>query len=148
MSGKIHLKNTMLTLRAEQLRYAQAAYAQYLAGAAGRRDEPSEPDASAQAHVSGTLAQSFECPLHDHEEALATLRGIDFGPKNEVGPGAAVRLDGRWFVVAVATNAFDCAGRTFMGISTQAPIYAAIAGAAAGDLVDFRGRQLSVESVE
>jgi len=79
---------------------------------------------------------------------LATLRGIDFGPKNEVGPGAAVRLDGRWFVVAVATNAFDCAGRTFMGISTQAPIYAAIAGAAAGDLVDFRGRQLSVESVE
>jgi hypothetical protein len=92
--------------------------------------------------------KSFECPIHDHEEALATLRAIDFGPKDEVNTGAAVRIDGQWFVVSVATDAFECSGRTFMGISPEAPIYAAIAGASAGDVVDFRGRRLKVEAVE
>lgn len=46
MSGKIHLKNTMLGLRAEQLRFAEESYAQYLAGAAVRVDEPRESGAS------------------------------------------------------------------------------------------------------
>lgn len=147
MSDKSHLKNTMLSLRAEQPRFAEQTYLQYLAEAALRSDEPGEPDASAQAHNSGVLARSFECPIHTHEHALATLERIDFGPKDEVSEGAAVSIDGRRFVIRVATDAFDCAGRTCMGISTEAPIYQAIAGAAAGDQVDFRGRTLSIDEL-
>ncbi len=147
MIDKTHLKNTMLVLRAEQLRFAEESYAQYLAGAAGRSDEPSEAGASAQTHNSGVLAQSFESPIHTHEQALATLSRIDFGPKDEVTEGAAVNMDGRWFVVGVATDAFECAGRTYMGISSEAPIYQAIAGASAGDKVEFRGRTLSINEV-
>jgi len=49
--------------------------------------------------------------------------------------------------VGVATAAFDCDGRSYMGISTQAPIYQAIAGTQAGDSVPFRGRELRVEEV-
>ena len=147
MSDKTHLKNTMLSMKAEQLRFAESSYARYLAGAAGHGDEPSEPDASSQAHNSGVLAQSFECPIHTYEHALATLSRIDFGPKAEVTEGAAVNIDGRWFVISVATDSFDCAGHTYMGISTEALIYQAIAGAVAGDLVPFRGRELLVEDV-
>ena len=65
--------------------------------------------------------------------ARATLGRIDFGPKDEVTEGAAVNIGGRWFVIGVATDAFECDGRTFMGISAEAPIYQAIAGAGAGD---------------
>ena len=147
MSDKTHLKTTMMSLKAEELQFAVSAYAQYLAGAAGRGDEPGDADASSHAHNSGVLAQFFECPIHSHEEALATLRRIDFGPKDEVDEGAAVRIDGRWFVVGVATSAFECDGRRFMGISSEAPIYKAIAGAEAGDRVPFRGHELLVEEV-
>ena len=42
---------------------------------------------------------------------------------------------------AIAGNA------RFMGISSEAPIYKAIAGAEAGDRVPFRGRELLVEEV-
>ena len=61
--------------------------------------------------------------------------------------GAAVNIGGRWFVIGVATDAFECDGRTFMGISAEAPIYQAIAGAGAGDQIEFRGRTLSVDEV-
>lgn len=147
MSDKTHLKNTMMALKADELRFAETAYEQYLAGAAGRGDEPGDADASSHAHNSGVLAQFFECPIHSYEEALATLKRIDFGPKDEVGEGAAVRIDGRWFVIGVATSAFECAGRQYMGISAEAPIYEAIAGAEAGDRVKFRDRELSIEEV-
>lgn len=147
MSDKNHLKNMVMSLKAGELRFAQQAYEKYLAGAASRGDEPSDPDASSQAHNSAVLAQFFECPIHSHEEALATLQRIDFGPKDEVAEGAAVRIGGRWFVVGVATSAFECDGRSYMGISTQAPIYQAIAGARAGDAVQFRDRELQVEEV-
>lgn len=147
MSDKNHLKSTMMSLKTDELRFAETAYRQYLAGAAGRGDESRELDASAQAHNSGVLAQFFECPIHSYEDALATLKRIDFGPRHEVTEGAVVRIDGRWFVVGVATSAFECAGRTYMGISTEAPIYQAIAGAEAGDRVAFRDRELLVEEV-
>ena len=71
MTDKTHLKTTMLALRAEQLRFAEQSYARYLAGAAGRGDEGGEAGASSQAHNSAVLAQSFECPIHTHEHALA-----------------------------------------------------------------------------
>ena len=147
MTDKTHLKTTMLALRAEQLRFAEQSYARYLAGAAGRGDEGGEAGASSQAHNSAVLAQSFECPIHTHEHTLATLGRIDFGPKDEVTEGAAVNIGGRWFVIGVATDAFECDGRTFMGISAEAPIYQAIAGAGAGDQIEFRGRTLSVDEV-
>ncbi|ROR39611.1 hypothetical protein QY917_04985 [Diaphorobacter sp. C33] len=147
MSNKIHLRQTMLDLAEGRLRFAEQAYAQYLVGAAGRGDEPGESDAASRAVNNAALAQAFECPIHDHQEALDVLRQIDFGPRDSVEKGAVVRIDGRWFVVAVASDAFECDGNTYMGISTKAPIYAAIADARAGDVVNFRQRDLHIDEV-
>ena len=147
MSNKTHLRQTMLDLAEGRLRFAEQTYAQYLVGAAGRGDEPSESDAASRAVNNAALAQAFECPIHNHQEALEVLRQIDFGPRDSVETGAVVRIDGRWFVIAVASDAFQCDGNTYMGISTQAPIYAAIADARAGDVVSFRQRELHIEEV-
>lgn len=147
MSNKTHLRQTMLDLAEGRLRFAEQTYAQYLVGAAGRGDEPSESDAASRAVNNAALAQAFECPIHDHQGALEVLRQIDFGPRDSVETGAVVRIDGRWFVIAVASDAFQCDGNTYMGISTQAPIYAAIADARAGDVVSFRQRELHIEEV-
>lgn len=147
MNNKTHLQQTMLRLTEGHLHFAEETYAQYLAGAAGRGDEPGETDASSHAVNNAVLAQAFECPIHDHEEALSILRRINFNPRDTVGEGAAVRIDGRWFVIAVATNTFECDGQTYMGISTKAPIYAAIADAQAGDRVTFRQTELVIEEV-
>lgn len=80
MSNKTHLRQTMLDLAEGRLRFAEQTYAQYLVGAAGRGDEPSESDAASRAVNNAALAQAFECPIHDHQEALEVLRQIDFGP--------------------------------------------------------------------
>ena len=58
-----------------------------------------------------------------------------------------MRLSGLYFVITVSTGKFTCEGREFMGISTRAPIYDAIAGARAGETVEFNGRKFVVEEV-
>jgi hypothetical protein len=85
--------------------------------------------------------------LHAYTGKLDKLREIDFGPKSTVTEGALVRLSGRYFVIAVSTGKFLCDGREVMGISTRAPIFAAIQGARAGQTTEFNGRKFVIEDV-
>jgi hypothetical protein len=72
---------------------------------------------------------------------------LDFGPKTEVGPGAAVRIGDRFLVVGVSTGEFTCQGQKFVGISQAAPIYEALEGKKAGEVCEFRGRKMKVAEV-
>jgi hypothetical protein len=72
---------------------------------------------------------------------------MDFAPKSKVEEGAAVKLGGRFFVIAVSTGNFVCDGNEIMGISTQAPIYAELEGERVGDAISFNGTELVIEEV-
>ncbi|MEJ8839908.1 hypothetical protein [Ramlibacter sp. AN1133] len=147
MLSKTSLRAVLTKLQAAQLRQSRAAYAAYLAGAARDRSEPTDHDQASQALGNAELAEFFEGPTRTYEAGLKRLQAIDFGPKSRVQEGAAVQLDGRWYVVGVATQAFECDGLTYMGISTEAPIYEALEGAVAGDTVEYGGRVLRVQNV-
>jgi hypothetical protein len=147
MLSKTSLQATIRNLQEAQLRQSRDAYATYLAGARRDRTEPVDQDQASQEFGNAELAEYFAGPTRTHEAALSRLRSIDFGPKSRVEEGAAVQVDDRWYVVGVATQAFVCDGQTYMGISTEAPIFKALEGAMAGDDVEFRGRTWKVQAV-
>ena len=145
--NKDHIRETMLSLEAAALTSAREIYADYVSAARSDRSEPTENDERAQAEIASDFSESLDDTLHDQVDKLETLRTIDFGPKSAVSEGAVVKLSGRWFVIAVSTSKFTCQGRELMGISTMAPIFEAIEGAKAGEVVQFNGRTLTVEDV-
>ena len=145
--NKDHIRETMLSLEAAALTSAREIYADYVSAARIDRYEPTENDERAQAEIASDFSESLDDTLHDQVDKLETLRTIDFGPKSAVSEGAVVKLSGRWFVIAVSTSKFTCQGRELMGISTMAPIFEAIEGAKAGEVVQFNGRTLTVEDV-
>ena len=147
MLSKTSLQTTIMSLEEAQLRQSRDAYAAYLAGARRDRTEPADQDQASQEFGNAEVAEYFEGPSRTHEAALRRLKSIDFGPKTRVEEGAAGQVDGQWFVVCVATQAFVCGGQTYMGISTEAPIYGALEGARAGDTVEFRGRVWRIQAV-
>ena len=144
---KSAIKKAILELSEEQLEHARHHYEDYLASARLDRTEPIENDEQAQAEFASELAQAFDQPVHAFEAKIARLRNIDFGPRDEVEEGAVVKVGGRYFVVAVSTTKFQCDGHELMGISPQAPIYAALEGRRAGETSEFRGRTLEIEEV-
>lgn len=147
MLSKISLQATIRNLQEAQLRQSRDAYAAYLAGARRDRTEPADQDQASQEFGNAELAESFEGSTRTYEVALEHLQSIDFGPKSRVQEGAAVQVDGRWYVMGVATQAFICNGLAYMGISMDAPIYKALEGAVAGDVVTFRGRDWKIQAV-
>jgi hypothetical protein len=147
MLSKTSLQTTIRSLQEAQLRQSRDAYAAYLAGARRDRTEPADQDQASQEFGNAELAEYFEGPTRTHEAALKRLQSIDFAPKSRVKEGAAVQVNDRWYVVGVATQAFVCDGQTYMGISTEAPIYRALEGAMAGDNIEFRERVWKIQAV-
>ena len=109
--------------------------------------EPIEIDEQAQAKFQANLASSLEQPVHSAEHKLRAVNGLDFGPKDDVSPGAVVCVDGRHFVIGVSTGRFICEGVELMGLSQAAPFYAAIEGLKAGETAEFRGRAFDIRAI-
>jgi hypothetical protein len=145
--NKERVKQTMLELEQRQFEASRNSYLDYVASAGLDRTEPVENDELAQAAFARDLSEGFHEPVHAHADKIARLRRIDFGPKRSVEEGAIVTVAGRQFVVAVATDRFTCDGKELMGISTAAPLYAAIEGKQPGDTCTFNGREIRIEAV-
>lgn len=141
------LKSRMLELEESELAQAREHYVEHIAEARLDRTEAHEVDDVSRAEAEGELAEAFDQPIHAHTEKLAYLRTMDFAPRDDIGEGAVVRLDGRWLVVAVSTTRFEFGDQTLMGISTAAPVYKAMEGLRAGDSFRLNGRDVSVDEV-
>jgi len=141
------LRTTMLALTEAELAQAHKTYERFLAAARLDRFEPVENDEQAQAETAADLAEAFDDLEHEAQAKIAAIAGLDFGPKTEVGPGAAVRIGDRFLVVGVSTGEFTCQGQKFIGISQAAPIYEALEGKKAGEVCEFRGRKMKVTEV-
>jgi hypothetical protein len=144
---KKRVKQRMLELEQQSFETSREDYVQFVSSARLDRSEPIENDEQAQAEFASDLSEAFDQPVHAHAEKIRTLRNIDFGPKLKVEEGAIVKMMGRWFVVAVATDRFVCEGVEMMGVSAQAPLFQAIEGKSAGETLTFDGRDLVVDLV-
>ncbi len=144
---KLIVRRTMLSLERHELESATEKYFEYVASARLDRSESIENDEQAQAEIASDLSEAMDDAVHNHSDKLSKLRTIDFGPKVKVEEGAIVKFGGRHFVISVSTGRFSCDGNEVMGISAQAPIYAAIEDKRRGDSFTFNGMKLLIEDV-
>jgi transcription elongation GreA/GreB family factor len=147
MIDKDHLKTTMLALTEANMKQAKSNYADFLSAARLDRSEPIESDEQAQAENAADLAEAFDDNVHDYAAKIAALKAVDFGPRTDVSVGAVVGLGARNLVIGVSTAEFQCAGKTYMGISPAAPIFSAMEGKTAGEVCEFNGRTLTIGDV-
>lgn len=144
---KGRIKDALLRQVEADLRAAQGDVAREDSAAKLDQDSSFTVDDQSQAAEAGDLGGLLEGREQRQAGILSQIEKLDFGPRSEVGPGAIVGFDGDRYVVGVVAAAFECDGATYEGISTDAPIYAAIAGRRAGDTFSFAGHDHQVEFV-
>jgi hypothetical protein len=145
--NKNRLRAALLSLSEDELKHAKEGYAAFLASAMIDRTEPAGRDDESMAGTASELAEAFDQPVHTSAAKIEKLKAIDFGPKHRVTEGAIVKLNGRFFVVSVPTSRFVCNGESFMGISTDAPIYSRMRGLRDGDTFTFGGQPFTIEQL-
>ena len=141
------LRETMLGLEAERLQAANANYGRYLAAAQANQVDTRDAQEISQTQQMGDYAEAFDAPIHTHEAAMEQIRGLDFSETSTVRAGAVVKWAGKNFVISALTDEFECQGETFMGISCDAPITAALLGKSAGDSFELAGATQQIEAV-
>ena len=137
----------LMSLEAEELATAQAHYDAFLKDAQLDDREGHDKDDIAASRENADLAAAFDAPVHAHHAKIDVIENTDFGLTDTVRPGSVMRFNNRSFVVCVSTTRFEVGGDTYMGISTQSPIYLAMAGLRAGDVFTHNGTEFEVQDV-
>lgn len=141
------IHDKMLALEESELATARDHYARFLREAVLDDREGHDTSDLAEARENADLAAAFDHPVHTHQAKIEAIEATDFSVTDTVRPGAVVSFNDRHFVVAVSTVRFDCNGTTYMGISTQSPIYKALDGLQAGDSFTHNGREFILDEV-
>ena len=141
------IHDKMLALEEAELATAVEHYERFLADSQLSGREQHDNSEIAEARENADLAAAFDHPVHTHQAKISAIEATDFSETDTVRPGAVVGFNGKRFVVAVSTVRFECEGQTYMGISTQSPIYKAMDGLQAGDSFTFNGREIELDEV-
>lgn len=137
----------LMSLEAQELATAQAHYDAYLKDAQLDDREVHDKDDIVASRENADLAAAFDAPVHAHHAKIDVIENTDFSLMDTVQPGAVIKFNNRRFVVCVSTTRFDVDGGTYMGISTQSPIYLAMVGLKQGDVFTHNGVEFEVEEI-
>lgn len=144
---KAKLKAALLRLEEQHINEAEMKYDEYLSGNLLDKTDVIDNDDQSHHRQSIEISDQLEAQAHVHSEHLETLKNTSFAPKEIIEPGAVVSVNGRCMIVAVSKPVFTIDGRTFIGISTEAPIYKELKGKKKGDSFTFNGRNFTIDAV-
>ncbi|RBW53001.1 hypothetical protein [Ruegeria sp. A3M17] len=137
----------LMSLEEQELATAQAHYDAFLKDSQLDDREGHDKDDIAASRENADLAAAFDAPVHAHHAKIDVIENTDFSLTDRVQPGAVVKFNNRRFVVCVSTTRFEVDGKTYMGISTQSPIYLTMTGLQEGDAFTHNGTEFEVEEI-
>ncbi len=146
-AGKKAIIDHLMSLEEQELATAQAHYDAFLKDAQLDDREGHDKDDIAASRENADLAAAFDAPVHAHHAKIDVIENTDFSLTDTVQPGAVIKFNNRRFVVCVSTTRFEVDGKTYMGISTQSPIYLAMVGLQKGDVFTHNGTDFEVQDV-
>lgn len=94
------------------------------------------------------LGQRLQQPRIDLQNNLNTLRQFEGVHRDDIGPGALVETDEKWYLIGVSLPPMEIAGKKILGVTTDAPSYAAQEGKKKGDALQLAGKTYLILSVQ
>ncbi|MFF0269007.1 hypothetical protein [Kribbella sp. NPDC004536] len=146
--AKLRVKDALLAHLEAHLRSTGAAVGREDSAARLDPDTVVSVDERSQSDEAGDLGGLFEHVEEREHSTVATAEQLDFGPADEVRPGAIVVLDDNHYVVGVISSPFESDGVTYEGMTTDSPLYDAIKGLHAGDTFTFDATDHRITSID
>jgi hypothetical protein len=95
-----------------------------------------------QEEQSGVEADRFEEQVHFYQRHRGVIETID-----SVLPGALVKVNGHYFIVAVPTKVLRIGGIEQSGVSSDSPLFKAMEGLHAGDEFEWNNQTLVLKEI-
>jgi hypothetical protein len=144
---KAKLRAKLLEIEYESTKEAEGEYNAHLEGARPDLNETTDQGQRSQEEQSGVEAHRFEEQVHLHQGHRTLIETLDFGPTEVVRPGALVKVNDRYFVIAVPAPILRIGGIEISGISSDSPLFQAMEGLRAGNEFEWNGQIVAVKEV-
>jgi len=146
--NKAKLRAMLLQLEALSIGESTGLYQSNLDTARLDLSESNDQGQRSQQEQSAVEAQRFEEQSHLHQKHRSVIEALPVGRTSVVEPGAVVKVNNRYFVIAVPTQVISIDGIEIIGISVESPLYEAMAGLRAGETFEFRQKTFVVTDVQ
>jgi len=93
------------------------------------------------------LRKKLDEQVHVHHHHLEEIEALSFNPSDVVEPGAVIKVNDRYMVIATADGNFKFEGKDFISISTKAPIYQCMMGKKKGDVCSYNNNDFKIEEI-
>lgn len=101
----------------------------------GRRD--------ANIELMNSIGEQYE----EVQRELDTLAQVDGEPCADVRFGAVVHTNLRNLLIATSVDEFKAAGRSYLGLSAQAPLFLTMKGKKVGDILSYNDMTYTIEDI-
>ena len=147
MINKAKLRALLLQLEALSIADSTGLYQSHLDIARLDLSEPNDQGQRSQQEQSAVEAQRFEEQSRLHQKHRNVIEALPFGSTAVVEPGAVVKVNNRYFVIAVPTQVISIDGIDIVGSSVESPLYEAMAGLRGRETFEFRQKTFMVGDV-
>ncbi|WNJ18303.1 hypothetical protein [Pontibacter sp. G13] len=144
---KLELREKLINAERNFLSQSEGDYEEFLT--ANELDTTEVIDLDDQSHLYQTSEASaiMDRQIHEHLDQLNALKGLDFSPASVVRPGAIVKANDRYLIIGFSKPAFEYEGKTFIGVSKEAPIFSCINGKRKGDVCQFNQVKFQIQEI-
>ena len=120
---------------------------EFVKGTMLNRNDVIDQDDQSHHRQEERLRKKLDEQVHDHHHHLEEIEALSFSPSDVVEPGAVIKVNGRYMVIATADGSFEFDGKDFISISTKAPIYQCMMGKKKGDMCSFNNNDFTIEEI-
>lgn len=120
---------------------------EFVKGTMLNRNDVIDQDDQSHHRQEERLRNKLDEQVHEHHHHLEEIEALSFKPTDVVEPGAVVKVNGNYMVIATADGNFKFDGNDFISISTKAPLYQCMMGKKKGDMCSFNNHNFKIEEI-
>lgn len=144
---KIKLKKFLIENEYETIENTEERLLEFVQGTLLNRNDVIDQDDQSHHRQEERLRKKLDEQVHDHHHHLEEIEALNFNPSDVVEPGAVIKVNDSYMVVATADGNFKFDGKDFISISTKAPLYQCMMGKKKGDMCSFNNFNFKIEEI-
>jgi hypothetical protein len=144
---KKELKEFLLNNEFHTIENTEERLSAFVQGTLLNRDDVIDRDDQSHHRQEERLRSKLHDQVHTHHQHLAEIEALSFASSDVVEPGAVIKVNDSYMVVAIADGHFTFDGKDFISISTKAPLYQCMRGKKKGDRCSFNNYDFKIEEI-
>jgi hypothetical protein len=144
---KQELKRFLIKNELHTIQNTEERALEFVRGTMLNRNDVIDQDDQSHHRQEERLRTKLHDQVHLHQDHLEEIEALSFSTSHVVEPGAVLKVNDNYMVIAIADGSFKFDGKDFISVSTKAPLYQCMMGKKKGDMCSYNNYDFIIEQI-